>query len=228
MNLTELANRYGSDKGSVVSLPHRYTYLYELLFHPLRDLPLRLLEMGLAVGGPEVGLPADRQAHSPSVPMWLEYWPNAEIHGFDISDFSHQECDRFRFHRGDSGVQADLERLAAAVPGFDVIIDDASHASFHQQLALRTLWPKLTPGGLYIIEDLHWQSPYFEDALPAVPKTGTFMNAWFERGEYMENAVFSPAALTALAAEVGAYACFPSFSPGFGEVPKLLVLRKAG
>lgn len=39
----------------------------------------------------------------------------------------------------------------------DIIIDDASHASHHQQIALKTLFPYLTAGGYYIIEDLHYQ-----------------------------------------------------------------------
>ena len=40
---------------------------------------------------------------------------------------------------------------------FDVIIDDASHASHHQQISLGALFPHLNSGGYYIIEDLDWQ-----------------------------------------------------------------------
>jgi len=43
------------------------------------------------------------------------------------------------------------------LPDLDIIIDDASHASHHQQNAFLTLFPKLRSGGLYIIEDLRWQ-----------------------------------------------------------------------
>jgi hypothetical protein len=56
------------------------------------------------------------------------------------------------------GNRTDLVRLAAVGP-FDVIIDDASHASRHQQIALDVLFSFVKPGGLYIIEDLHWQPP---------------------------------------------------------------------
>jgi hypothetical protein len=45
----------------------------------------------------------------------------------------------------------------------------------------------VAPGGLYIIEDLYWQSPCFENDLPAVRKTWLFLQAWFERSEYIEN-----------------------------------------
>ena len=100
MNLTKLADECGSDKGTVHMHPHKYTYLYDLVFYPLRDAAITFVEMGLAVGGPEVGRPADRQATSPSVRMWQQYFSRAQIVGFDISDFSHQENERFRFVRG--------------------------------------------------------------------------------------------------------------------------------
>ncbi len=224
MNLTTLANQCGSDKGTVHMHPHKYTYLYDLLFYPLRDAAITFVEMGLAVGGPEVGRSADREATSPSVRMWQAYFSRAKIIGFDISDFSHQVDERFSFVRGDSGSVNDLLRLAFMAPSFDVVLDDASHASYHQQLALKTLWSKLPSGGLYIIEDLHWQSPFFEDKLPPVPKTGAFLNAWFERGEYVANELWSEADMRALSEEVFSYACFTPFGEGSG--PKLAVLRR--
>ena len=107
--------------------------------------------------------------------MWLDYFSEANVVGFDITDFSHMSHPRFCFVQGDCGSELDLLRLAGTAAAFDVVIDDASHASFHQQLAFKVLFPKLTPGGIYIIEDLHWQSPFFEDQLPSVPKTVSFL-----------------------------------------------------
>ncbi|WP_253913255.1 hypothetical protein [Pseudoruegeria sp. HB172150] len=48
-NLTELADVYGSDKGST---KHRYTELYHMLFLPYRNRSIDFLEMGLQIGGP--------------------------------------------------------------------------------------------------------------------------------------------------------------------------------
>jgi len=62
-------------------------------------------------------------------------------------------------------------RIAAIFSGFDIIIDDGSHASWHQQLTLRTLFPRLEKGGLYIIEDLHYQPPGIEALYPGTRKT---------------------------------------------------------
>ena len=169
-NLTALADEYGSDKGTRRGPGHRYTFLYDLILYPLKDRPITLLELGLAVGGPELGNPAERAAESPSVKMWLDYFSEANVVGFDITDFSHMSHPRFCFVQGDCGSELDLLRLAGTAAAFDVVIDDASHASFHQQLAFKVLFPKLTPGGIYIIEDLHWQSPFFEDQLPSVTR----------------------------------------------------------
>jgi hypothetical protein len=181
--------------------------------------------MGLAVGGPELGGPVERQVLSPSVQMWTDYFPQARIYGFDISDFSHMKHPRFAFVQGDSGIQHDVEKLVAAAPYFDVILDDASHASYHQRLALKCLWPKLAIGGLYIIEDLHWQSPVFENSLPPVQKTASFLNQLFERNEYDENPLIDRAFASRLQSEVQTFSSFPSFDGSAGPT-KLIVLRK--
>jgi hypothetical protein len=227
MSLTELANHFKSDKGTQSGAPpHRYTYLYDQLFWPVKNKEINFLEIGLAVGGPEVGGPAERTVLSPSVQMWLTYFSKAHIFGFDISDFSHMANPRFTFIRGDVGSEIDLGRLVSAAQAFDVIIDDASHASYHQQLAFRTLFPKLGPGGLYIIEDLHWQSPAFESTLPKVPKTAQFLTSFFEKQEYIQNSLLSADYMRDLRSEVASFASFGAFDGSAGPI-KLIVIRKA-
>jgi SAM-dependent methyltransferase len=223
-SLTSFANNFGSDKGNRQTEHHRYTYMYDLLFYPYIYKEINFLELGLAVGGPELGGPVDRSVVSPSVRMWLSYFKRAHIFGFDISDFSHMRHPRFTFLRGDVGSEADLSALAQLSDGFDVIIDDASHASFHQQLALKTLFSKLRPGGLYIIEDLHWQSPAYEEKLPSVPKTAEFFDKFFMDGVYMPNVLFTEQDVISLSSDVFSYALFNSH--GGRSVPKMIVLRK--
>jgi len=224
VNLTDLANKFGSDKGTKHgNPPHRYTFLYDLIFHELRERPLNFLELGLAVGGPELGGPVDRTAAAPSVMMWLEYFPNAHVFGFDISDFSHIRNERFTFVRGDGGSSDDLERLAQAAPRYDVIIDDASHASYHQQLAFKTLFPRLAKDGLYIIEDLHWQSPFYESKLPRVPKSAEFFGNFFMNGLFVENDLLSRGFMMAAKERVHTFSAFPDFTRG--GATKMIVLR---
>ena len=226
ISLTDLANVAGSDKGTTHPYPHHYTRIYDMLLQPHRHSLKRMMEIGLMAGGPEVGGDADRVVRTaPSVDMWLKFFPNAEVTGFDISDFSWMDHPRFTFVRGDSGIEADLERAAAQGP-FDLIIDDGSHASFHQQLAFKVLFPKLRPGGLYIIEDLQWQSPFYEDDLPATHKTSDVIDNWFKTGAFPE---FSPPELEGLQSLGRDIAFATVFNQPFSEgtvIPKMAVIHK--
>lgn len=188
LNLTELANKYQSDKGTSYFDQHGYTLIYESLFSPLKSKPIIFLEIGLCIGGPEYGehllsrIPTDM----PSIRMWTEYFENAHVYGFDINDFSNfkYEVKNFKFIQGDLTHKNDLVNLVettAEIEGvqnsmvYDVILDDGSHASFHQQQAFSLLFPCLKQKGIYIIEDLNWQSPSYEETLPKVPKTYDFL-----------------------------------------------------
>lgn len=173
-HLSDLAERYGSDKGM---RKHRYTQLYNMLLHPFRDRPVKVLEMGLQIGGPEHGKSADRQTtDAPSIRMWLDFLPKAEIVGLDVSDFSSFTTDRFRFIRCDMDKRENIAAAMADEDGFDVIFDDASHASHHQQFGFLEMFSKLKSGGLYIIEDLRWQPKPYER--PGFTKTAELFNGF--------------------------------------------------
>jgi hypothetical protein len=201
-NLTALADRYGSDKGSA---KHRYTELYHMLFHPYRDRAVNFLEMGLLIGGPEHGASADRETKDlPSIRMWLEFFSKARIHGLDVSDFSWFHHDRFTFHRCDMDDRANIDAAAARMPALDIIIDDASHASHHQQNGFLSLWPQLRPGGLYIIEDLRWQPEAFER--PGITKTAALFRGFAESRHFTHADPLTEAAFNAIGAEISG--CF--------------------
>jgi len=193
-NLTDLADRYGSDKGST---KHRYTELYQLLFAPFRDRPLAFLEMGLQIGGPEHGQDADRATTDlPSVRMWLEYFPKAHIFGLDVSDFGWFSHPRFSFLRCDMDLRANIAAAANGLPVLDIAIDDASHASHHQQNAFLELFPKLAPGGLYVIEDLRWQPPAYEQA--GITRTAELFRGFSERRVFQHSDPATEAEFNAL------------------------------
>ncbi|MXU65128.1 O-methyltransferase [Oceanomicrobium pacificus] len=180
-DLSALAEKFGSDKGPG---KHRYTELYHMLFAPFRDRDIRFLEMGLQIGGPEHERSVDRQTTDlPSVRMWLEYFRKAHITGLDVSDFSWFSDPRFTFIRCNMDNEVEIAEVAAEQEAFDIIIDDASHASHHQQHAFVHLFPKLKSGGLYIIEDLRWQPPVYETR--GYPKTAALF------GEYLETNSFT-------------------------------------
>jgi len=173
-SLTALADKFGSDKGSK---KHRYTELYHMLFSPYRDKQINFLEMGLLIGGPEHGNNAGRETGDlPSIRMWLEYFSKANITGLDISDFSFFEDERFEFVQCDMDERANITDAMADCPTFDIVIDDASHASHHQQNAFLEIFPKLASGGLYIIEDLRWQPEPYE--VPGITKTAALFQSY--------------------------------------------------
>lgn len=183
-SLTDLANRYGTDKGTQKREAHGYSLVYDLLFAGFRNSEFNLLEVGLAIGGPELGGDPGREVlRSPSVEMWIEHFPNARIYGADISDFSKLNYERFTFTQVDCSNPDDVRRLLDLGTTFDIVLDDASHASYHQQVTLANLFPALKPGGLFIVEDLHWQPGRYERTLPYVPKTAAWLSTLTKTGK---------------------------------------------
>ena len=190
--LTALADHYGTDKGSGPD-GHHYTRVYSELFEKLRDRPVRLLEIGLMGLGRrgwddellrDSGKACGRDA--PSLRMWAHYFPRGEIFGVDFNDFSGVEIARCRILRGDASRPADLLAAIDETGGnFDIVIDDASHASDHQQIALGTLFPAVAPGGLYIIEDLNYQPADREP--PGAVKSVDLLRRAEVAGEFRSN-----------------------------------------
>ncbi|WP_120501253.1 hypothetical protein [Roseovarius sp. EL26] len=152
--LDDLAKEHNTDKSSE---HHDYTRLYEFMLAPLRYETFTLLELG-------VGIPSKE---APSLRVWRDYFPNAQIVGVDIRKISKNfEGDRIAIEIGDA---SDPKFLTAVYEKYKphVVIDDASHFWSHQIIGLRTLLPLLPPGGIYFIEDLQtsfWENSEYSDA----------------------------------------------------------------
>ncbi|MBL9051642.1 MAG: class I SAM-dependent methyltransferase [Tabrizicola sp.] len=131
------------NEGEGVDKWHHYLPLYERYLEPWRGRPLRFLEIGVYKGG--------------SLQLWRRYFgPDAVIYGIDIDP----DCARFDGQAGQVriGSQAEASFLNAVVDemgGVDVILDDGSHRMEHVSASLDALFPRLSVGGIYIIEDLH-------------------------------------------------------------------------
>lgn len=142
-SLSTLMHRHGTDKLWL----HHYDAEYARHFEPLRDLPIRLLEIGIGGYGTR-----GRGGHS--LHVWRDYGPQWQVAGVDIEDKSFLDGDRLRTFVADQGNPDELLAVHIEAGPFDIIIDDGSHrqadilASFHAQ------FPVLESGGLYVIEDL--------------------------------------------------------------------------
>src|SRR5437588_5742537 len=99
-SLTALANKYGSDKGTLgpsASWPaHNYTDIYEAYLWSRRNEPITLLEIGLGVTGEawRADIAHGRnQDGGGSVKMWQDYFPKARIVGADINPARHLDTE---------------------------------------------------------------------------------------------------------------------------------------
>lgn len=138
--LNNIGLKYGTDKATF----HKYLDFYEEWL-PKRTFKGRVLEIGVMDGA--------------SVKMWQEYYPDAEIVGIDTK-YGLQELhnDYWQVPNTVNLIQCDatkpmqLKQLGV----FEIIIDDGSHYTADQQKSFKHLfYNQLTPGGWYVLEDLH-------------------------------------------------------------------------
>jgi hypothetical protein len=133
---TDAAVQCGTDKT-------RYMPIYWDHFHHLEDQPFTMLEIGVFRGQ--------------SIKLWEQLFPKASLHTLDINP----ECAQYASPPRTTvtiGSQADpavLHQWIASVGGpVDIIIDDGSHIMDHLKISFTHLFPKLRPGGVYVLEDL--------------------------------------------------------------------------
>jgi len=140
LGLDELANKYGTDKSSQ---RHNYTPAYEQEFAEMRERAESLVEIGVAGGA--------------SLRMWRDWFAGASVVGIDLNPKCAFTEERVQVVVGD---QCDPRVLQAAVAAAgnataDIVIDDGGHHVREQLRSFELLWPLVTPGGCYVIEDLH-------------------------------------------------------------------------
>lgn len=134
MNLTEAFEDYGSDKGRL-----GYGLIYENLFRKFKDSPVKILELGVWLGA--------------SIYAWKEYFPEkSTIIGLDES--INIKSSQFFLYEGKQDDPEILTKIIIDFPSIDIIIDDCSHQWGPQQDSFLFLWPYISPGGIYIIEDI--------------------------------------------------------------------------
>jgi SAM-dependent methyltransferase len=143
--MDSLTTLYAQHVGRVSHRWSSYLDVYEQTLGPIRSRQLRLLEIGVQNGG--------------SLELWAQYFADAQvIIGCDIDE----RCGELRFADprvkvliGDITTRAVQDQVRATADSLDVIIDDGSHRSPDIINAFVSLYPLLTPGGIYVIEDLH-------------------------------------------------------------------------
>jgi len=127
----------GTDKSSL-----RWDYLrhYEDLLGAWRDVAFNLLEIGIGGGH--------------SLFTWSQFFTRATIIGIDIEEYT-RRCagGRIVVELGSQADGAFLAELCDRYPP-SIIVDDGSHLARHIMFSFETLFPRLSAGGWYVIEDL--------------------------------------------------------------------------
>lgn len=126
-----------------------YLPIYEKHFGRFRGTQFRMLEIGVFGGG--------------SLDMWNEYFgPSAVIWGIDVNpECAASDTPKTPVRIGSQGDPEFLKTVVQEMGGLDIVLDDGSHIGKHQWISFETLFPLLSEGGLYMIEDTHtsywWQ-----------------------------------------------------------------------
>ncbi len=170
-DLTSLARIYQTDKCG----RHFYTPVYSHWFSDLRFKSVRLLEIG-------IGGYAKSRMGGNSLRMWKSYFPNGIITGIDIYDKTDLAENRIRIYTGNQADADFLNRVSDAEGPFDIIIDDGSHMQSHVIKSFVTLFPLMSSGGIYVIEDTqtsYW--PKFEGSTKEMDTVDSSMNYFINR-----------------------------------------------
>ena len=138
--LTNLVASRGANK------PDAYLPIYGEYLNPLRQKPIRLLELGVQTGN--------------SLLVWRDFFPWGQVTGIDLVLPTMADTERIVIYQGAQEDPALLNRVGTERGPFDVIVDDCAHIGALSETSFWSLFPQhLVPGGLYAIED--WGTGYW-------------------------------------------------------------------
>jgi hypothetical protein len=165
--LSELANKYETDKGTAISsnlswgleYPKHscwhYTKTYEKYMSEKKNTSVSMLEIGVC----------DKRFPYASIKMWMSYFKDINFYAVDnfwgnsltdkTNDIEILNKDGINFIYADQGSIGDWNEINDQLPNtFDFIVEDGSHWPNHMMI---TLWKSIgimKKGGLYFMEDI--------------------------------------------------------------------------
>jgi Methyltransferase domain len=133
---------FSNEAGPALKWLH-YPAIYDQLLQGYVGSSAKILEIGVYRGGSQA--------------IWRKFFgTNVKLFGIDIDP----KCAAYDGKSGSVriGSQDDyafLHRTVKEMGGVDIVMDDGSHVATHQRTSFETLFPLLSDGGLYLIEDAH-------------------------------------------------------------------------
>jgi hypothetical protein len=138
-----------------------YFPAYERHVGRFRNQAVTMIEIGCGRGG--------------SLQMWKRYLgPHARIIGIDIDENARDyEEHQIEVRIGDQSDPVFLQSLIDEFGTPDIVLDDGSHMASHMVQSFRFLYPRTSPNGLYMVEDLH--ANYSDKFEGGYKRPGTFV-----------------------------------------------------
>jgi hypothetical protein len=172
---SRLQTLFATNRGRYLGKWPHYLPFYEQAFERYVGRPVRMLEIGVQYGG--------------SLELWRKYFGSeAVLFGVDIDPKCAERVTPPNQVRLGSQDDPDfLNQVVDEMGGIDIVLDDGSHVASHQRASFRALWPRLSVGGVYVIEDLHssywpnWEGGHRRPgtAIELVKELIDDMHAWF-------------------------------------------------
>jgi spermidine synthase len=170
--LTTLGVKYMTDKAYF----HSFTEFYNDPFSKYQDKEVNILEIGIATGA--------------SLRMLSDFFPKANIYAIDINPNVTNLFygDRIKTYLCNQIDFSTFDTLFKNIK-FDIIIEDGSHLTSHQQKCLGHLFPYVNDGGIYICEDLH--TSFRRDFVDTTQHTVELFQDYNIKGEFQCNLLTS-------------------------------------
>ena len=150
-----------TNRGRVAHKWTHYFPIYEDHFGRYVNRPATLIEIGCGAGG--------------SLQLWKRWLgPLAQIVGIDIMpECQAFEEDQIAVRIGDQSDTGFLDRVLAEFGRPDIVLDDGSHQMAPTRTSFLHFYPRMSPVGVYMVEDLH--TCYWPEWGGGLRREGTFV-----------------------------------------------------
>lgn len=156
-----LWSEFVNNKQRTIHKWKHYFPVYEAHFSRFVNRPVIFLEIGCGRGG--------------SAQMWKRYLgPHALIIGIDVNpECKSFEEDQIKIRIGSQSDTSFLGNVIAEFGTPDIVLDDGSHQMTDVIETFRFLYPRISPNGVYMVEDLH--TAYWDEFGGGLKREGTFI-----------------------------------------------------
>jgi hypothetical protein len=161
--LEAIAEKWDCDKGVILSgrypwKPHAYTDVYAFEMEARRYEVKNVLECGIGTNNESNEFGVAQRIPGASLRVWRDYFPAANIIGLDIDPDTLFHEDRILTFCVDQtstlSINNFLNLPSITSLSFDFIVDDGLHTFEAGTTLFECLISRLSPGGLYVIEDV--------------------------------------------------------------------------